>query len=120
MYLAFFSVGMSSTVWTVNSEIYPIHLVGTAVALATATNWIANFVVSSVFLTSMETDSGKVTTFVVLAFFALLAEIFVYLYVPETAGKTVEENVDKILGRDNDDSYFTYDDEQTETSFEKV
>lgn len=86
LYLAFFSIGMSSTVWTVNSEIYPIHLVGTAVSLATATNWLSNFAVSSIFLTLMESDGGKVYTFLILAGFALAAFIFIYCLLPETAG----------------------------------
>lgn len=85
LYLAFFSIGFSSTVWTVNSEIYPIHLVGTAVSLATATNWLSNFAVSSLFLTSMESDGGKVYTFLILAGFAAAAFIFIYFLLPETA-----------------------------------
>lgn len=97
-YLAFFSAGLSSTVWAVNAEIYPIHLVGTAVALATATNWLSNFAVSSVFLTSMETDAGKVYTFGILAGFAVLAFIFVYCLVPETSGKRITQNLRAILG----------------------
>lgn len=86
LYLIFFSIGFSSTPWAINSEIYPIHLIGTAVSLATATNWLSNFIVASIFLTSMETDPGKCYTFLILAFFALLAWIFVYFLVPETAG----------------------------------
>lgn len=45
-YLAFFSVGMGGTPWTVNSEIYPIHLRGTGNALATTANWVTNYLVS--------------------------------------------------------------------------
>ena len=86
LYLLFFSVGFSTTPWTVNSEIYPIHLIGTATALATATNWLSNFVVASVFLSSLESNAGKVFTFLILAFFALSALIFIYFLVPETAG----------------------------------
>lgn len=103
LYLGFFSVGFSSTPWTINSEIYPIHLVGTAVALATATNWMCNFIVASLFLTSMETDAGKVYTFLILAGFTLLAFLFVFFMVPETAGKTIEENIRTILNRDEVD-----------------
>lgn len=100
VYLALFSIGMSSTVWTVNSEIYPIHLVGTACALATATNWLSNFAVASVFLTSMESDPGKVYTFVILSGFAALATLFVYCLVPETGNKKIRENIRNILGYD--------------------
>ncbi len=55
-------------------------------SLATATNWLSNFIVASIFLTSMETDPGKCYTFLILAFFALIAWIFVFFLVPETAG----------------------------------
>ena len=99
-YLLFFSVGFSSTPWTINSEIFPIHLVGTGVALCTATNWLSNFAVSSVFLSSMETDAGKVYTFLILAGFALLAFIFVFLLVPETKGRSIEQNVNAIVGEE--------------------
>ena len=102
-YLLSFSIGLSSTPWIINSEIYPIHLVGTAAALATATNWLANFIVASSFLTAMETKEGKVYTFSILAFFALTAFIFVYFLVPETAGKRVSENVATILGKEPED-----------------
>ena len=101
-YLLFFSIGLSSTPWIINSEIYPIHLVGTAAALATATNWLGNFIVASVFLSAMETDAGKVYTFLILALFALIAFLFVLFLVPETAGKRVSENIKNIIGDEID------------------
>ena len=100
LYLAFFSIGFSSTPWTVNSEIYPIHLVGTAVSLATATNWLSNFVVCSLFLTSMETEGGKVYTFLILAGFAIAAFVFIYFLLPETAGLKIKTNIRNILGKE--------------------
>ena len=96
-YLAFFSIGFSSTPWTVNSEIYPIHLAGTAVAIATATNWLSNFVVSSVFLSTLHLQGGAVFTFDILALFSVLAWVFIYKFLPETAGQTVSENIDAII-----------------------
>lgn len=97
IYLAFFSIGFSSTPWTVNSEIYPIHLVETGVAIATATNWFSNFIVSSIFLTTLELKGGDVFTFEILAAFSLLAFLFIYFFVPETAGKPIKENVRAII-----------------------
>ena len=41
--------------WTVNSEIYPNWARSTGNALATATNWVVNLIVSLTFLTLMET-----------------------------------------------------------------
>lgn len=88
-YLAFFSVGMSGTVWSVNTEIYPIHLIGTANSMATATNWLSNFLVSSLFLTITETQAGKVYAYLILAFFSVSAWIFIYFLLPETNGKSI-------------------------------
>lgn len=73
LYLGFFSISMASTVWSVNTEIYPIHLVGTASSLATATNWFSNFLVSTFFLVILRTDSGKVTAFLLLSVFTAAA-----------------------------------------------
>ena len=97
LYLAFFSIGMSSPVWSINTEIYPIHLAGLGTSLATATNWLSNFIVSSVFKSIMETDAGKVSAFLILAFFTILAYIFIYYKVPETNGQPIVVNVDNIL-----------------------
>lgn len=86
-FLAFYAVGYSSNPWAVQSEIFPIHLVGTGCALATATNWISNFAVGSIFLTILETEAGKVYAFAILSFFRFSTFIFVYIMVPETAQK---------------------------------
>ena len=41
-FLLSFSFGMSSTPWTLNSEIYPLHVIGTANSLSATTNWLVN------------------------------------------------------------------------------
>ena len=97
LYLAFFSVGMSSTVWSVNTEIYPIHLIATGTALATSTNWLSNYIVSSTFLSIMQTDLGKVLAFIILAFFSLFAWIFIYYLLPETNGRPINVNVENVI-----------------------
>ncbi len=45
LYLLSFSIGMGPTPWTVNSEIYPLHLRGLGNSLSATTNWISNFAV---------------------------------------------------------------------------
>lgn len=57
IYLAYFSIGMGSTPWTVNSEIYPLHLRGVGNSLSTFANWVSNSLLSFVFLT---TTDGKI------------------------------------------------------------
>ena len=98
LFMLSFAIGFSSTPWTVNSEIYPVHLAGTASGLAAATHWICSFIVSSIFLTVMDTNEGKVITFLVLSIFPVLAFVFVYYLLPETANKKVSENISNIIG----------------------
>jgi len=99
MFLLFFAFGMSATPWAVNAEIYPLHVIGTANSLATTVNWIGNFLVASVFLETTQTVAGEVMTYSVLAIFALAGFLFVYIMVPETANKQVDEILEEILGR---------------------
>jgi hypothetical protein len=98
LFLSSFSMGMSAVVWTVNAEIYPLHVIGTANSLSTTTNWVSNFAVASVFLIFLETDLGSVLAFIALAVFAVCAWVFVYVFVPETAGLQIDEILSKILG----------------------
>ena len=104
LFLASFSVGMSSTPWTINTEIYPLHVIGTANSLSTTTNWATNFVVATVFLLFLDTKLGSVLSFIVLAAFAMFAWIFVYYLLPETAGRNIDEILFLILGTTVKDS----------------
>lgn len=118
-YLAFFSIGMSSTVWSVNTEIYPIHLIGTATALATATNWLSNFAVSSTFLSIMEAgEYGKVLAFVILAMFSVLGWIFIYCMLPETNGRPIPVNVENVMKRRINSPYDINEENNLSTSKE--
>merc|ERR1719464_853836 len=38
-FLLSFSLSFSSTPWTINAEIYPIHVIGTATSISTTFNW---------------------------------------------------------------------------------
>lgn len=98
LFLFSFSIGMSSTPWTVNAEIYPLHVIGTANSLSTTTNWLSNFVVATVFLIFLETPLGSVLSFITLAFFAFVAWVFIYYMLPETANRTIDEILISILG----------------------
>ena len=101
LFICFFTISLSGVVWAFNAEIYPIHLVGTGNSLATSSNWLSNFIVSSFFLTITSTDAGKVYAYLILCAFSIGAWIFVFFLVPETKGFTIKENVDRILGNNN-------------------
>lgn len=98
LFLISFSLGMSSSPWTVNAEIYPLHVIGSANSLSTTTNWVSNFVVATVFLIFLETPLGSVLCFIVLAAFSMIAFAFIYYLLPETANRTIDEILTDILG----------------------
>lgn len=90
LYIMFFAPGMGPLPWTINSEIYPNWARSTAIAIATATNWIFNLFVSLTFLTFADV-LGQPITFGFYAGLVLLGLIFVIFLVPETKGRSLEE-----------------------------
>jgi sugar porter (SP) family MFS transporter len=90
VFIASFAFSLGPVVWTIINEIYPNRVRGRAVAIATAANWGAAYLVSRYFLTLIE-DIGKPATFWLFAFFSLCAYIFIRRIVPETKNRTLEE-----------------------------
>ena len=93
-----FAFGVSSTPWAINAVIYPLHVIGTANSLVMTVNWVANLAVASVFLEITGTMVGAISTYLALAFFVLLALVFVCTMVPDTAEKEIGDILDEILG----------------------
>ena len=90
LFISFFASCIGPVFWTLVSEIFPNRIRGKAVAFASFTQWIFNFLVVLLFphfLASM----GGAATFLFLAFMSFLQYIFTWLYVPETKGKSLEE-----------------------------
>lgn len=94
LYIAFFSPGMGPVPWTFNSEIYPEAYRGLCGGMSATVNWISNLIVAQSFL-SLAEAVGTGQTFLILAGVAIVAFIFVVLFVPETKGLSFEE-VEKI------------------------
>ena len=90
VFIACFAFSMGPVVWTVINEIFPGHIRGRAVAVATATNWAAAFVVSQVFL-SLINAIGNALTFWLFASFCVLGWIWIFRAVPETKGRSLEQ-----------------------------
>jgi MFS transporter, SP family, solute carrier family 2 (myo-inositol transporter), member 13 len=90
LYIAFFSPGMGPVPWAVNSEIYPEAYRGMCGGMSATVNWISNLIVAQTFL-SIVGLVGTGVTFLIIAGIAVLAFIFVAVYVPETKGLSFEE-----------------------------
>jgi SP family galactose:H+ symporter-like MFS transporter len=85
-----FAFSMGPVVWTVINEIFPGHIRGRAVAIATAVNWGSAFLVSQFFLTLIGAI-GNSLTFWLFALFCVAAWVWIYFKVPETKGQSLEQ-----------------------------
>ncbi|XP_016515434.1 inositol transporter 1 [Nicotiana tabacum] len=90
LYIAFFAPGMGPVPWTVNSEIYPESYRGMCGGMSATVNWISNLIVAQSFLSLVEAV-GTGATFLILAGIAVMAFVFVVVFVPETKGLSFEE-----------------------------
>jgi MFS transporter, SP family, galactose:H+ symporter len=90
VFIISFAFSLGPVTWTVINEIYPGEVRGRAVAVATAVNWGAAFLVSGFFL-SVVNAIGQAYTFWLFAAFCVLGLIWVYFGVPETRGRSLEE-----------------------------
>jgi sugar porter (SP) family MFS transporter len=90
LFLAFFSSCIGPVFWTLVSEIYPNRIRGKALAFASFTQWIFNFLVVLLFPHFLA-SAGGAATFLFLALMSFAQWLFTYLYVPETKGKSLEE-----------------------------
>jgi SP family xylose:H+ symportor-like MFS transporter len=98
LYTASFAMSWGPVTWVLLSEIFPNRIRG-AMSIAVAAQWIANFAVSWTF--PMMNDSSSLNelfnhgfAYWIYGVMGLLAAVFVWKFVPETKGKTLEEMED--------------------------
>lgn len=89
IYTASFMMSWGPICWVLISEIFPNTIRSQAVAIAVAAQWISNFLVSSTFPYLCDWSVGG--TYSIYAVMSLLSAVFVWRFVPETKGKTLED-----------------------------
>lgn len=90
VYVAAYSLSISPLFWLMSAEVFPNRLRGLGASYATVANWSADLLITVTFL-SLIKDVGKDVTFWIYAGFAALAVVFVWAWVPETKGRSLEE-----------------------------
>ncbi|KAH8032172.1 hypothetical protein HPB51_023316 [Rhipicephalus microplus] len=89
-YVFAYGVSFGTTTWLILSEIFPAAVRGRAISVATSANWAANMSVSASFLTVLD-NLGVGDTLLMYSGVCMLALCFIFLCVPETKHKTLEE-----------------------------
>ncbi|AQS84358.1 MAG: sugar porter family MFS transporter [Acetobacter aceti] len=95
LFIAAFAVGQGPLPWIIGSEIQPLRGRTFAVSCSTLASWIANWLISNIFLSSMAVI-GDFGVFWCLAGFNALFFVVGLMFVPETKGCTLEDIEDRI------------------------
>ncbi len=89
-YITCFGFSLGPVMWLMIAEIYPLKVRGLGSSLATAANWGSNMIVALTFLSLIE-FFGVSHTFFIYCLLGALSLLFIYFYVPETKGVSLEQ-----------------------------
>lgn len=85
-----YAMTLAPITWVVLSEIFPTKIRGVAMAIATFSLWTACFILTYTF-PILKDKIGAYGTFWLYAIVCTLGFVFIYLKLPETKGKSLEE-----------------------------
>ncbi len=88
-YIIFFACGLGAVTWVVISELFHTKLRGEVVAIAFFLNWLANYLISLVFL-PLVTRITLPGVFSLFAAISLLGALFIARCIPETKGLALD------------------------------
>ncbi|PKA55753.1 putative polyol transporter 4 [Apostasia shenzhenica] len=88
--VAFFSIGLGPVCWVLSSEIFPLKVRAQACALGALGNRVCSGMIAMTFL-SLTKAISVAGTFFLFATISALSVAFVYSFVPETKGKSLEQ-----------------------------
>jgi SP family arabinose:H+ symporter-like MFS transporter len=97
-YIAFFAASLGSAIWVMVAEIFPNRLRSKGMSVAIMALWLACAIVSISFPQMLEKLSGGIT-FLIFAVICLGNFLYVFRFVPETKGKSLEELEKKIFSQ---------------------
>ena len=89
-YIICFAMSLGPIGWILVSEVFPLKIRGVAMSICTVSNFAFNFFVVGSFPILLHRIGGA-WTFWMFGFVSLLCIIFVYFFVPETKGISLEQ-----------------------------
>ena len=101
IFIGSFAMSMGPIVWVILSEIFPNKIRSAAMSIAVAAQWLANYFVSQTFPMVVGSDANKLQVdggvwnnslpYFIFSAFIIIIIVFVWKFIPETKGKTLEE-----------------------------
>jgi len=91
-FITSFAIGVGGTGWLIQGEVFPTAVRGRAAAIGAAVDWLANYALIEAFPV-WHNAIGLAGVMVCFAFLSVVAIGFVYRFLPETKGLSVEQAV---------------------------
>ncbi|MDY7433821.1 sugar porter family MFS transporter [Bacillus sp. V26] len=104
LFMVAYSASWGMVVWVVLAEIFPLQVRGTALGISSTCLWLANIAVSLSFPLLLDLI-GTGALFLMYGAIGVLAFLFVYQYVPETKGKSLEQIEGEIMSKNTVSSF---------------
>jgi SP family galactose:H+ symporter-like MFS transporter len=90
VFIVGFAMSAGPIIWVICSEIYPLSGRDLGITTSTASNWLCNSIVGATFLTMLNV-LGPANTFWLYGGLNVLFIVFLFLFVPETKGVSLEK-----------------------------
>jgi MFS transporter, SP family, arabinose:H+ symporter len=91
-FITSFAIGVGGTGWLIQGEVFPTAVRGRAAAIAACVDWLANYALIEAFPV-WHNSIGLAWVMVCFAVLCVIAIGFVYRFLPETKGLSVEQTV---------------------------
>jgi MFS transporter, SP family, arabinose:H+ symporter len=96
LFIASHAIGQGAIIWVFISEIYPNHLRSAGQSFGTSTHWVLAAIIPSLVPVLFATIGAGIV-FAIFAFMMVLQLLFVYFWMPETKGVSLESLAQQLL-----------------------
>ena len=96
-FIAAYSSSLACLTWVILSEVFPNRIRGEAMSVANLSLWTANYVLLQTF-PMIEERFGITSAFGAYALICCVIVLFVWKFIPETKGKSLEEIEIELVG----------------------
>ena len=96
VFIASHAIGQGAVIWVFISEIYPNHLRTAGQSFGTSTHWVLAAIIPSL-VPVLFASIGAGVVFAIFAFMMVLQLLFVYFWMPETKGVSLESLSQKLI-----------------------